>query len=76
MSALPMCNLIQQQVGMETILHFTTRDRSLMGLQSDLLGAHALGVRNILALRVIRPRLEPILVHRGYSMLIPSAWLR
>ncbi|GAA5526420.1 bifunctional homocysteine S-methyltransferase/methylenetetrahydrofolate reductase [Herpetosiphon gulosus] len=51
MSALPMCNLIQQQVGMETILHFTTRDRSLMGLQSDLLGAHALGVRNILALK-------------------------
>ena len=34
----------------EVILHFTTRDRNLMGLQSDLLGAHALGLRNILAL--------------------------
>jgi homocysteine S-methyltransferase len=34
----------------ELILHFTTRDRNLMGLQSDLLGAHALGLRNILCL--------------------------
>ncbi|OGF15371.1 MAG: bifunctional homocysteine S-methyltransferase/methylenetetrahydrofolate reductase [Candidatus Eisenbacteria bacterium RBG_16_71_46] len=34
----------------EIILHFTTRDRNLMGLQSDLLGSHALGLRNILCL--------------------------
>jgi 5,10-methylenetetrahydrofolate reductase len=34
----------------EIILHFTCRDRNLMGLQSDLLGAHALGLRNILCL--------------------------
>ncbi len=51
MSALAMCYMIQSEVGLETILHFTTRDRSLMGLQSDLLGAHAIGVRNILALK-------------------------
>lgn len=50
MSALTLCMLMQQQVGIETIIHFTTRDRSLMGLQSELLGAHAAGVRNILAL--------------------------
>jgi len=50
MSALTLCYLIQNQVGVETILHFTTRDRNLMGLQSDLIGAHALGVRNIIAL--------------------------
>lgn len=50
MGALALCVLIQQQVGIETILHFTTRDRSLMALQSDLIGAHALGVRNIIAL--------------------------
>ena len=50
MSAMTLCYLIQHQVGIETILHFTTRDRSLMGLQSELLGAHAVGVRNILAL--------------------------
>ncbi len=35
---------------LEVILHYTTRDRNLMGLQSDLLGAHALGIRNILCL--------------------------
>ncbi|HYM81293.1 MAG TPA: bifunctional homocysteine S-methyltransferase/methylenetetrahydrofolate reductase [Candidatus Limnocylindria bacterium] len=35
---------------LEIILHFTTRDRNLMGLQSDLLGAHALGLRNVLCL--------------------------
>ncbi len=50
MSALTLCYLIQNQAGVETILHFTTRDRNLMGLQSDLIGAHALGVRNIIAL--------------------------
>jgi methionine synthase / methylenetetrahydrofolate reductase(NADPH) len=51
MSALAMCYMIQAETGVETILHFTTRDRSLMGLQSDLLGAHAIGIRNILALK-------------------------
>lgn len=50
MGALSLCVQIQQQVDVETIVHFTTRDRSLMGLQADLLGARALGVRNILAL--------------------------
>lgn len=50
MGALALCVLIQQQVGIESILHFTTRDRSLMALQSDLIGAHALGVRNVIAL--------------------------
>jgi methionine synthase / methylenetetrahydrofolate reductase(NADPH) len=50
MSALTLCYLIQHEVGVETILHFTTRDRNLMGLQSDLIGAHAVGVRNIIAL--------------------------
>jgi methionine synthase I (cobalamin-dependent)/5,10-methylenetetrahydrofolate reductase len=50
MSAMSLCVQIQQRVGIESIVHFTTRDRSLMGLQSDLIGAHALGVRNILAL--------------------------
>ena len=50
MGALSLCTQIQQQVDIETILHFTTRDRSLMGLQADLIGAHALNVRNILAL--------------------------
>ncbi len=50
MSALALCYIVQDRVGVETILHFTTRDRNLMGLQSDLIGAHAIGVRNIIAL--------------------------
>ncbi len=50
MSALALAVQIQQQVGIETIIHQTTRDRNLMALQSDLLGAHALGIRNVIAL--------------------------
>jgi len=42
--------LIQREVGIETILHFCCRDRNLMGIQSDLIGANALGIRNILAI--------------------------
>lgn len=57
MSPLPLCMMIQAETGQETILHFTTRDRSLMGLQSDLMGAHALNVRNILALKGDPPSL-------------------
>jgi homocysteine S-methyltransferase len=50
MSALALAVQIQQQVGIETIIHQTSRDRNLMALQSDLLGAHALGIRNVIAL--------------------------
>ncbi|MDR5694297.1 MAG: bifunctional homocysteine S-methyltransferase/methylenetetrahydrofolate reductase [Armatimonadota bacterium] len=57
MSALAMCYLIQEHVGMETIIHFTTRDRNILGLQADLIGAHAMGVRNILALTGDPPRI-------------------
>src|SRR5690348_2642316 len=50
MSCIALARLIQDHLGMEAIIHFTTRDRNLMALQSELLGAHALGIRNILAL--------------------------
>ncbi|MGO8946756.1 MAG: bifunctional homocysteine S-methyltransferase/methylenetetrahydrofolate reductase [Ktedonobacterales bacterium] len=50
MSCLAMARLLQDQLDLETIVHLTTRDRNLMALQSDLLGAHALGIRNVLAL--------------------------
>jgi homocysteine S-methyltransferase len=50
MSAMAAALLIHERVGIDVILHYTTRDRNLMALQSDLLGAHALGLRNILAL--------------------------
>src|SRR6266545_282005 len=48
MSALATAVLVQQQAGVETILHYACRDRNLLGMQSDLLGAHAIGVRNVL----------------------------
>ena len=48
MSALAMCSLIQTRLGAETILHLATRHRNAVALHSELLGAHALGVRNIL----------------------------
>ncbi|HET7558888.1 MAG TPA: bifunctional homocysteine S-methyltransferase/methylenetetrahydrofolate reductase [Limnochordia bacterium] len=50
-------HLVQEQVGLETIIHFTTRDRNLMGLQSELMGAAALGIRNVLALTGDPPNL-------------------
>ena len=56
MSSIALASMIGHQVGIETILHFTCRDRNLMGIQSDLMGAHALGIRNILALTGDPPR--------------------
>ncbi|MBN9390570.1 MAG: bifunctional homocysteine S-methyltransferase/methylenetetrahydrofolate reductase [Chloroflexi bacterium] len=57
MSSLGCAMLVQQSVGIEAIVHYTTRDRNLMALQSDLLGAHANGIRNILALTGDPPRM-------------------
>jgi homocysteine S-methyltransferase len=57
MSAQSLCLLIQQRVGIDTILHYTCRDRNLLGIQSDLLGAYALGLRNILAITGDPPKL-------------------
>jgi homocysteine S-methyltransferase len=51
MSPLAFALLVQQRVGLETIVHFTTRDRNLAALQADLIGAHVWGLRNILCLR-------------------------
>lgn len=42
-------NLIQREVGIEVIVHITGRDRNLIGMQSDLMGASLLGIRSILA---------------------------
>lgn len=49
MSSIAACVLLQRQ-GIESICQMTCRDRNLIGLQGDLMGAHALGLRNILAL--------------------------
>jgi methionine synthase / methylenetetrahydrofolate reductase (NADH) len=57
MSAQSLCVLMQTRVGVDTILHYTCRDRNLLGIQSDLLGAYALGLRNILAITGDPPKL-------------------
>ena len=50
MSALTLAALLHQRAGIEVLLHYSARDRSVLTIQSDLLGAHALGLRNLLAL--------------------------
>lgn len=57
MGALAVAFGIQHDLDLECIVHCTTRDRNLMALESELLGAHALGVRNILALTGDPPRI-------------------
>ncbi len=59
MSALATALLIEQQLGVETILHYACRDRNLLGMQSDLLGAAGLGLRNLLAVTGDPPKLGP-----------------
>lgn len=48
MSAIATAVLVEQQAGLETLLHYACRNRTLLEMQSDLLGAHAMGVRNLL----------------------------
>ena len=50
MSPIALSHIIQEKIGLEAIFHITCRDRNLLGLQAELLGASALGVKNILAL--------------------------
>ena len=50
MSALSLAVLIQQHAGIEAILEYSSRDRNLLGMESELLGAHAMGVRNVVLL--------------------------
>ena len=57
MSAQSLCLLTQAQTGLDTILHYTCRDRNLLGIQSDVLGCYALGLRNILCITGDPPKL-------------------
>ena len=59
MGVLPTATLIEQVVGIETIVHYTCRDRNLLGMLSDLLGAHALGLRNVLLITGDPPKMGP-----------------
>ena len=56
MSVLATALLIRDHTGLDINMHFTCRDRNLMGIQADLLGAHALDIRNILAMTGDPPR--------------------
>jgi homocysteine S-methyltransferase len=57
MSALATAMLIQREVGIEAVLHYTCRDRNLLAMQSDLLGLDALGLHNVLIITGDPPKL-------------------
>lgn len=57
MSNLMLCVLTQQQVGIETVLHYTCRDRNVLGIQSDLLGVSAIGLKNVLCITGDPPKM-------------------
>ncbi len=50
MSPIAVARVLQENLGLEAVVHYTCRDRNVLGLHADLLGAWALGIRNILAL--------------------------
>ncbi len=60
-NSIAMSALIQQRLEITAIPHFTCRDRSLLGTQADLLGAHSLGIRNLLATTGDPPKKGPYL---------------
>ena len=57
MSPLAMSTLLKQELGVDIVMHYTTRDRNAMAVHSDMVGAHALGIRSILCLRGDPPSL-------------------
>ena len=57
MSAQSLCIQIQQHTSIETILHYTCRDRNILSIQSDLLGASSIGLHNILCVTGDPPKL-------------------
>jgi homocysteine S-methyltransferase len=57
MSPLAMSVLLKQELGVDIIMHYTTRDRNAMAIHSDMVGAHVLGIRSILCLRGDPPSL-------------------
>jgi homocysteine S-methyltransferase len=52
-----LCNLIMRECGIETVLHYTCRDRNVLSIQSDLLGASALGLHNLICITGDPPKL-------------------
>jgi len=52
-----LCTLIERECGIETVLHYTCRDRNVLSIQSDLLGASALGLHNLICITGDPPKL-------------------
>jgi methionine synthase / methylenetetrahydrofolate reductase(NADPH) len=59
MSAQATAVLVEREIGLETVLHYCCRDRNLLGMMSDLLGAAALGLRNLLLITGDPPKMGP-----------------
>lgn len=59
MGAMATAVMVQQQVGIEAVLHYCCRDRNLLGMMSDILGAAALGLRNLLLITGDPPKMGP-----------------
>lgn len=59
MGAMAVAVLVQQRVGIETVLHYCCRDRNLLGMHSDLLGCAALGIHNVLLITGDPPKMGP-----------------
>ncbi|MDX1675637.1 MAG: bifunctional homocysteine S-methyltransferase/methylenetetrahydrofolate reductase, partial [Longimicrobiales bacterium] len=59
MGVLATSMLVEQAVGIEAVVHYACRDRNLLGMLSDLLGAHAMGLRNLLLITGDPPKMGP-----------------
>ncbi|MGE5324145.1 MAG: bifunctional homocysteine S-methyltransferase/methylenetetrahydrofolate reductase, partial [Actinomycetota bacterium] len=57
MSNLALCTLVQQQAGIETVLHFTCRDRNVLSMQSELLGCYTMGMHNLICITGDPPKM-------------------
>jgi len=64
MSPIALSHIIQEKISLEAIFHITCRDRNLLGLQAELLGASVLGVKNILALTGDPPEMGDYVIRR------------
>jgi methionine synthase I (cobalamin-dependent)/5,10-methylenetetrahydrofolate reductase len=59
MGVVPAAMLVQREVGLDTVFHYTCRDRNMLGMLSDLLGAAAAGLRNVLIVTGDPPTMGP-----------------
>jgi homocysteine S-methyltransferase len=57
LSNLALCTLVQQQAEMETVLHFTCRDRNVLSMQSELLGCYTMGIHNLICITGDPPKM-------------------